>query len=99
KRMVAARDTARDLHIDDTVVHAIAADGLVHDDGERGRRHWKSDAQLAQRAPQPFEVAALIDQPASPHLANLVDAVGELIATILDMNHSVARRQIAAIHI
>ena len=36
---------------------------------------------------EPRHVAALVDQPPSPHLADFVDAVGELIAAILDMHH------------
>jgi hypothetical protein len=35
---------------------------------------------------------AFVDQPASPHLANFVDAVRELVAAILDMNRSLAVR-------
>ena len=35
---------------------------------------------------EPLEMAALVDEPASPHLADFVDAVGELIAAILDMD-------------
>jgi hypothetical protein len=31
-------------------------------------------------------MAPLVDQPPSPHLADFIDAVGELIAAILDVN-------------
>ena len=45
-----------------------------------------------ERALQPLEVPALVDQPACPHLADLVDAVGELIAAILDMDRGLGER-------
>ena len=57
------------------------------------------DAQFAKRALQPVHVAALVDQRAAPHLADFVDAVGELVAAILDMDHRVRVRQIAAVDI
>ena len=46
-----------------------------------------------------LHVPPLVDQAASPHLADFVDAVGELVAAILDMNRRVAMRQIASVHI
>ena len=97
--MVAPRDAARDLQIDDTVDDAIAPHGLVQDDAQRRQRHRQRDAQFDERAQQPLHMAALVDQPAVPHLADFVDAVGELIAAILDMDHGVAVGPIAAVHI
>ena len=44
-------------------------------------------------------MAALVDQAASPHLADFVNAVGELIAAVLDRDLRVAVRQIAAIDV
>ena len=41
----------------------------------------------------------LVDHPTGEHLTNLVDAIGELEATILDMHGSVRERDVAAIHI
>ena len=84
--MVAARHAAGDLQIDDAVVDPVAGDGLAHDDRERRRRHRHGDAQFRERARQPLHVAALVDHAACPHLADLVDAVGELVAAILDMD-------------
>jgi hypothetical protein len=55
--------------------------------------------KLVERASQPFEMAALVDDGASPHLAHFVDAVGELIAAIFDTDQGVTRRQITAVHI
>jgi hypothetical protein len=40
---------------------------------------------------------ALVDQPPAPHLANFIDAVGELIATILDVDACRGEREIAAV--
>ena len=45
------------------------------------------------------EVAPLVDQAAAPHLADFIDAVGELIAAILDVDLGVAERQIAAVDV
>jgi len=41
--------------------------------------------------------AALVDQPATAHLADFIDAVGELIAAVLDVHRCRAMRQIAAV--
>ena len=99
KRVVAPRDAARHLQIDEAVVHAVARDRLAQHDAEHVARHRHRDAQLAERAFEPVHVAALVDQPPSPHLAHLVDAVGELVAAILDMDLRGAMRHVAAVHI
>jgi hypothetical protein len=44
-------------------------------------------------------MAALIDQFAASHFAYFVDAVGELVAAILDMNAGFAMREVAAVDI
>ena len=44
-------------------------------------------------------MAAFVDQPPAPHLADFVDAVGELIAAILDIHRSIAPRKIAAVDV
>ena len=44
-------------------------------------------------------MTALIDEAPSPHLADLVDAVGELIAAVLDMDGGVAARHISAVDV
>ena len=48
---------------------------------------------------QPGDVAALVDQPAAPHLADLVYAVGKLIAAVLDVDASLRQRKVAAVDI
>src|SRR6185437_11045542 len=44
-------------------------------------------------------VAPLVDQTPAPYLANLVDAVGKLVAAVLDRDARFGVRQIAAVHI
>jgi hypothetical protein len=44
-------------------------------------------------------VARLVDETASPHLADLVDADGELVAAVLDMDGRLAVRDVASIDI
>src|SRR6266545_846616 len=97
--MVAARDPAGDLHVDDAVVHAVPPDAFAHHEPQGRWCHRPGDLQLTERAPQAIEVAPLVDHPAAPDLAQLVNAVGELVAAILDMDHGVAPRQIATVDI
>jgi hypothetical protein len=59
-------------------------------------RHRPGDAQLAQRAVEPVDVRALVDQPAVALPHHLVDAVGELVAAILDVDAGVAVIDVAA---
>jgi hypothetical protein len=44
-------------------------------------------------------VAALVDQPAAPHLAYLVDPVGELVAAVLHMHARGTMRYVASVHV
>ena len=44
-------------------------------------------------------MAPLVDQGAAKDLAHFVDAIGELVAAVFDMNHSVAVQDIPAIDI
>ncbi len=97
--VVAPRHAAADLQIDDAVADAVARHHLAQHDAERARRHRHADAQFGERALQPLEMAPLVDQATAPHLADFIDAVGELIAAILDMDLGVAHRQIAAVDV
>ena len=54
---------------------------------------------FGERALQPLDVPPLVDEAPAPHLADFIDAVGELIAAILDMDLGVAHRQIAAVDV
>jgi len=42
-------------------------------------------------------MAALVDEAAAPHLADLIDTVGKLIAAVLDVDPGVAERKVAAL--
>src|SRR5262245_32530389 len=44
-------------------------------------------------------MATLVDQPPSPHLADLVNSVGELVAAVLDMDDGVTVRHVTAIDV
>ena len=66
---------------------------------QRRVRHRSRDLQFAERAVQPRHMAALIDQAPAPHLADFIDAVGELIAAVLDGDLGVVARQIAAVDV
>ena len=44
-------------------------------------------------------MAPFVNYPPAPHLANLINAVGELVSAILDMDHGVAAPEIAAVNI
>ena len=99
KWKIAPRDAAGDLQIDDAVAHAIAPHGFAHHDRQRRRRHRARDAQFGERAIEPRHMTALVDQTPCPHLADFVDAVGELIAAVFDRDHGVGMRQIAAIDV
>ena len=64
-----------------------------------GARHRPGDAQLAQRAVEPVDVRRLVDQLAVAHADDLVDAVGELVAAILDMDAGLAMLDIASVDV
>src|SRR4051812_2835023 len=97
--MIAPRHTARDLEVENAVPYAVAAYCLAKHDAERVARHRHGYAQFLERALQPVHVAALINEAPCPHLAHLVDAIGELVAAILDMHARVTMRHVASIHI
>ena len=99
KGVVPPRHTAGDLQVDDAVAHPIASHGLAQHGAERGARHGHGDAQFAERAHQPIHVAPLVDEPGVPHFADFIDAVGELIPAILDVDRRLTQREIAAVDI
>src|SRR5450759_1874780 len=93
------RDGIVYLQITRGVAHAVAPHGFPQHDRERGRRHRTRNAQFIQREIEPRHMTALIDQAPSPHLAHLVDAVGKLIAAVLDRDFCLRARQVASIDI
>ena len=66
---------------------------------QRRAAHRHGDAQLAQAALQPREVALGVGQLAAEHRPDLVDAVGELVAAVLDVDDGLAVRDEAAVDI
>ena len=48
---------------------------------------------------QAIHVAPLVDHAAAPDFADFVDAVGELVAAVLDMDPGRVPRQVAAVHV
>jgi len=44
-------------------------------------------------------VAALVDQSAAPHLANFIDAIGELKTTVFDSDRGLRMRKIASVDV
>jgi hypothetical protein len=72
---------------------------FAHDHAERSRRHRLLDAKLVERALEACHVTPLIDDAATPYLADLVDAVGELVAAVFDMDRGVAARNIPAVDV
>ena len=97
--MVARGDAARHLHVDEAVPDAVAADEFALDRRERGPRHRHVDLDFRERPLETVEVPALVDRMAADHLADLVDAVGELVAAILDMHRRIPVSDIASVDI
>jgi len=64
-------------------------------------RTWlpRRDPKLGQRALEAVEMQPLVDQPPVADLADLVDAIGELVAAILDMDGGIGVTDIAAVDI
>jgi hypothetical protein len=56
-------------------------------------------ASAPARIGEPLEMAFLVDQGAAKDFAHFVDAIGELVAAVVDMNHGVAVQDVAAVDI
>ena len=56
----------------------------------RAGRARPGDAELVQRTVEPVEMRLLVDQLAVEHDQDLIDPVGELIASVLDMDAGLA---------
>jgi hypothetical protein len=97
--VVARGDAAGDLQIDHALAHLVAADGLAQHHGQGRLAHRMGDLQFVQAAPQAREVAGRVGQLAAEHRPHLVDAVGQLVAAILDMHGGLAMAHEAAVHI
>ena len=51
----------------------------------------RDNAQFPKRAVEPGHVTTFVNEAASPHLANFIDAVGKLVAAVLDRHLGGAR--------
>ena len=98
--MIAARHAAGNLQIDD----AISARGCGGSTSRNTTPSAAVDIGTEMRSSpservEPRHVPALVDQPASPHLADFVDAVGKLISAILDATLAASRGNVAAVDV
>ena len=97
--MVAARLAARDLQIEQTVAHPVAAHGFAQHDGQGGPAHGHGDVDLAERAFQAGEMPLGVGQAAAEHRPDLIDAVAELVTPVVDVNDGNGVRRIGAVDI
>ena len=77
----------------------VAVEQLAQDQLQRGAAHRPGDAQLAQGIIEPIEMRALVDHLAVDDRHHLVDAVGELVPAILDMDRRLSMRDVAPVDI
>src|SRR3954447_1307979 len=66
KGMVAARDAARDLEVDDAVANTVPPHGLLQYDPNRPGEHRHPDAYFTKRAREPLHVPAFVDDVPAP---------------------------------
>jgi hypothetical protein len=99
KNMVAGGNAARRLHIDVAVLDFVSHHDFPDDIGKRAGPQGRSDLQLGKRIGKPVEVPLLVNESATKYFADFIDAVGKLIAPVFDVDHGIAAREIAAIHI
>ena len=97
--MVPGCHAAGDLEIQGAGSHAVATHGLTHDMGERPLPHGRPHGQGRQRPGKPVQMGPFIHQVPPLHPDHLVDAVGELEATVLDMNGGLPVVKVTAIYV
>jgi hypothetical protein len=99
KGVIARRDAAADLEVDEAVGDQVLRQGPADHLAQGGPAHRRGDAQLAEAPVQPLEVAGLVGQGAAEHGPNLVDAVGELEAAVLDVHQGPAVGDVPAVDV
>src|SRR5262249_7397968 len=99
KGMITPRHAARHLDVDQPVAQTVAVHQLADDEAQCRPRNWPGDAQLVQGAIKPVDVRSLVDQPAVADADNLVDAVGQLVASVLDVDRRLAMIDVASIDV
>ena len=92
--MIAPGYAAADLQIDDAFAKPVTTCGFMQHDVEGRQRHGQSDPQFRQRT---LHVPLAVDQHAVANGDRLVDAIGELVTAVLDMDRSGAMGQITSI--
>src|SRR5262249_11665295 len=99
KSVVAPGDPAGDLEIDEAVTHAVARDCFTQHHAQRRIRHGSGHVQRLERAVQARHVPPFVDQVPVADLADLVNAVGKLIAAVFDVDHRVVIRAVASVDV
>src|ERR1700687_897820 len=97
--MVAPRHAARHLYIDEPVAYRVAPNRLAHDVRQCSACDGWTNMHFAKRSVEPRQMGRLINELRAAHGANLIDAVGELVAPVLDVNARVRERHVPPIHI
>ena len=97
--MVARRDTAPDLEIDDSFGDSIAPHHLIENRVQRPPAHRPVAVEFAERSIEPAMVQSALDQTSKHHGDDFVDAIGKLHAAILDMDPGGGVRSIAAVDV
>ena len=97
--MIPPRNAAGDLHIEQTLGHAVAPRHFAQHHPKRGARHGHGKLDFAQGSFQARQVQILINEAAIEQMHHLINAIAELIAAIFDIHRRIGLRHIAAIHI
>ena len=97
--MVARRNAPRNLQVDEALAHAVAAGRLLQHHLQRGAAHGRGDLQFREAALEALEVARGVSKPPAENGPDLVDAVGELVAAILDVDTGLAVRNETAVDV
>ena len=97
--MIPGRYAARNLKIDQPVLHPVSAHDLSQDKSQGGKAHRLSYPQFSQRPLQPFKMKPLIHEPACPDPAHFIDAVGELISPVLNVNCRLGMADVTSVNI
>ena len=99
KEMVAPRHAARNLDIDEPVPDLVPAHGFTEHELHRPGFQRPADPQFAQGPVQPAQMAGHVHDMPAPDFTDFIDAVGELIAAVFDMDSGILVRNILAIDV
>ena len=97
--MIAPSHTAGRLDIDHAITKAVAPDHLPHHLAQGRAPHRLIDPKLSKRSIEPVKMRFLVNQTSVMHQHHLIDAVGKLVAAVLDMHHGVAMRYVTPVYI